>query len=109
MLFFSRAAAAEPAPGAAVFARWCAHCLGVGPGNPGTQRLGWNQGPERALLEARTDLSADYVRRVVRNGLAEMPSFRITEIPAGELDALAAHLAKEPPRPAPGRAHEGLQ
>jgi hypothetical protein len=45
-------------------------------------------------LEKRKDLSAGYIRSVVRNGLFEMPPFRPTEITDAQLTELANYLAK---------------
>src|SRR5262245_45083961 len=84
--------AAEPS-GKQVFDRHCAQCHAPGVGHPGTQRLGWSRGERYALLEQRKDLSADYIRAIVRHGLLEMPPFRPTEISETELDQLAAYLA----------------
>lgn len=88
------AVAAESASGSAIFERWCVPCHGEQPAAPGTLRLGWNRGPQYALLTARNDLTAEYVTQIVRQGLHEMPPFRKTEIDDGELAALAAWLAR---------------
>ena len=81
-------------PGKPLFERYCAECHAAGFGHPGTQRLGLNKGPDYAVLEQRMDLSAAYVRAVVRSGLIEMPPFRPTEIADRELADLARYLAK---------------
>jgi mono/diheme cytochrome c family protein len=81
-------------PGQQLFERYCAECHAAGFGHPGTQRLGLSKGPDYAVLEQRTDLSADYVRAVVRGGLIEMPPFRPTEIADRELTQLASYLSK---------------
>jgi mono/diheme cytochrome c family protein len=82
--------------GKALFDRHCGACHAPGVGTPGTQRLEWSKGAAFAVLEERSDLNADYVRAIVRNGLIEMPPFRPTEITARELGVLAAYLAKTP-------------
>jgi mono/diheme cytochrome c family protein len=87
--------AAEP-PGKQIFTQHCAECHAPGVGHPGTQRLGWSRGERYAVLEQRKDLSADYVRAIVRHGLLEMPAFRPTEISDEALDQLAAYLARRP-------------
>ena len=86
---------AESAPAMAeqTYAKWCGSCHDPGPGHPGTQRLEWSFGKDKAVLKQRTDLSADYVKHVVRNGRMEMPAMRPTEIGDAELDALADLLA----------------
>ena len=45
------------------------------------------------MLEKRKDLSAEYVRAIVRRGLFEMPPFRPSEITDQELAQLSAYLA----------------
>ena len=47
----------------------------------------------RAILETRTDLEADYVKTVVRNGLTAMPRLTRVEVTDAELDAIARYLA----------------
>lgn len=94
--------AAEPAmSGQQVFEHWCAPCHGPGIGNPGerykpgTMALNFKyQGKLPPLLTERTDLSAEYVRYIVRTGVSIMPFFRKTEITDAQVDALAAYLAK---------------
>jgi mono/diheme cytochrome c family protein len=93
-LFAGIAQAAEPPPGKALFDRYCAECHAPGFGHPGTQRLGWSKGERFAVLEQRKDLSADYVRAIVRRGLFEMPPFRPSEISDKELGELSAYLAR---------------
>jgi (+)-pinoresinol hydroxylase len=91
------ARAAEPpadAPGAAVYRRWCVPCHGAGPDKPGTGALQEKyHGKRPAQLEQRSDLSAEFVRQIVRQGVSVMPPFRKTEISDTELAALAAYLS----------------
>jgi len=47
-----------------------------------------------AELHKRTDLSADYVKQVVRVGMNNMPYFNRVELPDDQLDAIAAYLAR---------------
>ena len=78
-----------------VFQYWCAACHGPGEGPPGTIALAaLYQGAKPALLEQRTDLTADLVRLYVRNGVSVMPFFRKTEISDADLGALAAYLSR---------------
>ena len=86
---------ANEAAGQRVFSRWCAGCHMDSPFAPGTIQLKQTRGPDKAVLERRTDLSAAYVRLLVRKGLAGMPLFRRTEISNAELDALVAYLARD--------------
>jgi len=88
---------ADDSSGKRTFETHCAECHAAGFGHPGTQRLGWRRGERYAVLTQRTDLSADYVRLVVRRGLEEMPPFRPSEISDAELAELGAYLAKTPP------------
>ena len=85
--------AAEPPPGKALFEKFCAECHAPGHGHPGTQRLAWSRGEKLAVLEKRKDLSAEYIRAIVRNGLFEMPPYRPTEITDAELVQLSQYLA----------------
>ena len=80
--------------GERVFQQWCIHCHGEDNSGPGTLRLAWDSGEDKSLLTERDDLNRDYVRVVVRRGLDEMPSFRITEISETELKALVDFLAR---------------
>jgi len=82
------------------FQYYCAPCHGPGKGNnrpylPGTDALNVKYKGERpALLEERTDLTADFVRFMVRNGIEGMPSFRKVELSDANLDAIGAYLAR---------------
>lgn len=96
--------AADLAAGKQVFDRYCSHCHAAGVGHPGTQMLGWLKGDKQALLEQRTDLVPEYVRLVVRRGLAEMPAFRPTEINDAALADLSAYLARNAAAPSAGAA-----
>ncbi len=75
---------------------WKRHC---GPchleGGTGTFMLGRRLGTERALLEQRTDLNAQYVRTVVRNGIQSMPRFSRAELPDADLDRIVRYLTGE--------------
>jgi mono/diheme cytochrome c family protein len=83
--------------GAAVFNNWCSACHSRGPQNaPGTTSLQFKyQGKVPAALEDRTDLTVDFVKLFVRNGVATMPQFRKTEVGDADLDALAAYLTRK--------------
>ncbi len=82
------------------FQRTCAPCHGAGPGNdgraalPGTDalRLKYN-GSLPALLEARTDLTAEALKTYVRRGSWSMPPFRKTELTDAQIKDIAAYLA----------------
>ena len=60
----------------------------------GTQALQARyKGAKPAELEQRTDLTSDFVKAIVRNGLNSMPFFRPTELSNDDLAALGAYLA----------------
>ena len=88
------AVAADTPPGKAVFDHSCAVCHAPGLGHPGTQRLAELRGPDRAVLEERTDLDPDYIRHVVRHGLVEMPPWRPSELDDAALTQLVQYLAR---------------
>lgn len=93
----SDAALAQTDPEAErLFAYHCETCHGDGAHRPGTDALRLKYGgaiPE--VLAERNDLSADYVRYVVRRGVNAMPFFRKTEISDEELDLIAGYLDQE--------------
>ncbi len=77
------------------FQRACAVCHGSGPARPGTRALRAKyHGKLPALLARRTDLSAQYIKSVVRRGVNVMPPFRKTELSDRDLDAIAAYLTR---------------
>ena len=98
VLLFSRMAAAQTAAeqrGQAVYQHWCTPCHGAGPGNPGTQSLEIKyRGELPAVLEEREDLTPEFVRTMVREGILMMAPFRKTEVTDGELDDLTAYLTE---------------
>jgi mono/diheme cytochrome c family protein len=75
----------------------CGYCHLAG--GTGTYMLGRRLGKDRALLESRTDLTAEYIRRITRAGLNTMPRHNRIELPDYELDLIAAYLT----RPVSGR------
>jgi (+)-pinoresinol hydroxylase len=58
------------------------------------------RGAKPAMLEERTDLTAEVVRFYVRNGAGIMPFFRKTEVSDADLDAIAAYLSRKNRKPA---------
>ena len=90
--------------GQQVFRTRCLICHGeipadVVPGGlppmPGTRALQARyQGAKPAVLEQRSDLTPEFVRAIVRNGINSMPFFRPTEVTNAELDALGAYLSR---------------
>jgi mono/diheme cytochrome c family protein len=96
---WSPAGAAEPAKppvseGKQLFDRWCGDCHAPGPGSTGTQQLARTRGESFAALEQRRDLTAEWIRYVVRNGLNAMPQYRPSEISDAELQAIAKYLTQ---------------
>jgi mono/diheme cytochrome c family protein len=91
----------------------CGYCHLAG--GTGTIMLGRRLSNDRALLEQRTDLTADYVKKITRVGINGMPPHTRIEVPDSELDLIAAYIARPasartpPPPPAPpanGATHE---
>ncbi len=91
--------------GQEVFDQRCAACHGEIPRDvfgprflppmPGTQALQARyRGELPAALEARTDLTPEFIAAVVRDGLRSMPFFRPTELSDDDLEALAAYLTR---------------
>lgn len=90
----SLASAAEAPSGEAVYKRWCVHCHSAGRGNPGTDSLQVKyKGNPPAVLLDRTDLTPEFVKLAVRQGVLSMAPFRKTEITDAELAAMATWLA----------------
>jgi len=92
--------------GREVFQQRCAACHaaipkdGIGPpylpAMAGTQALQARyKGAKPAELEQRTDLTADFVKAIVRGGLNSMPFFRPTELSDDDLSALGAYLTRK--------------
>lgn len=78
--------------GEALFGRECAFCH-VGK-STGALMLGRRLGKDKADLTKRTDLQADYVKAVIRNGLVNMPPFSRVELTDAEADAIAVYLTR---------------
>ncbi|MBN8830603.1 MAG: cytochrome c [Sphingomonadales bacterium] len=86
------AAAAAPS-GEALFLGKCGYCHLEG--GTGTMMLERRLGKGKALLGKRTDLPADYVKAVARNGLNSMPTITRVEVTDAELDRIAAFIASK--------------
>jgi len=89
-ILFGRSSAVE---GERLFGQKCAFCH-VGP-STGAMMLGRRLGKDKAELPKRTDLAADYVKAVVRNGLVNMPPFTRVELTDAQLDRIAGYLARQ--------------
>ena len=92
--------------GREVFQQRCVACHaaipkdGIGPpylpAMAGTQALQARyKGAKPAEIEQRTDLTADFVKAIVRGGLNSMPFFRPTELSDDDLSALGAYLTRK--------------
>jgi len=79
--------------GQAIFNHWCRPCHDAGPGHPGTMALTQRLGEAQSVLLRRDNLTVDYVKYVVRNGLQMMPPLKPTEIDDTDLEFLAAFVA----------------
>ena len=91
----SAAGTIDRARGEAVYNHWCAPCHAPGPGHPGTQSLEIKyHGSTPAVLKQRKDLTPEFVKTMVRQGILLMAPFRKTEITDAELEDLAAYLSK---------------
>jgi mono/diheme cytochrome c family protein len=95
-------AADAPPPGVALFEVHCGICheqMGTG-----TMMLARRLGGDHALLADRTDLTADYVTHVVRNGIGSMPPQTRVDLSDAELASVVAFLTRPaaergPPQP----------
>lgn len=96
----SRAAQSKPAADSArnygegekLFHARCGYCHLAG--GTGTIMLGRRLGNDRALLAERTDLTPEYVKKITRVGLNSMPPHTRIEVTDGELDLIAAYIAR---------------
>ena len=82
-------------PDEALFVEKCAMChrrMGMG-----TVLLARRMNPALAQLEARSDLTVDYIKSVARQGMGNMPPVRRGELSDAQLDRIAAYLAKAKP------------
>lgn len=93
------APAADAGNGKRLYDRWCEGCHA--PMTPlrmpmaGTYVLEQRyKGTVPAVLTERTDLTPEFIRTIVRNGVNVMPGTRKTEISDAELDDLVAWLTQ---------------
>lgn len=83
----------QPASGKDLYYSKCGACHLSG--GMGTGLLTRRLGAEKALIEQRTDVTADYVKTVVRNGILNMPRLSRAEVSDPELAAIAAYLSSK--------------
>ena len=90
------AAVAEPRPGApdgkSLFHEKCAMCHAAG--GMGTGLLARRMDPKLAELEARTDLTPEFVTAAARMGIGNMPMIARAEVSDRQMAAIATYLAK---------------
>jgi cytochrome c5 len=82
-------------PEEALFVEKCGMChrqMGMG-----TVILARRVEPAKAMLENRTDLSADFVITAARNGIGNMPRISRGEVSDAQLKIIASYLAKAAP------------
>ena len=84
---------AQEQQGKLLYGRTCIYCHG--PGLWATNRIAKRLDKDHALLENRTDLSADGIRAVIRSGVGSMPPLRKTELSDADVDAIAAYLTRK--------------
>lgn len=85
------------AQGKAVYDKWCLICHGEENGSSGGGTMALRvlyKGALPAKLEDRTDMSAELVKAMVRQGRSGMPNFRYTEISPKELEMVIAYLTR---------------
>lgn len=90
----SRLVAGDPQRAYELRCGYCHLAGGMGTNLLIKQRIAVGEGPEMALLANRKDLTADYVRIVVRQGKNAMPPQTRVDITDAELEAIAAWLGK---------------
>jgi mono/diheme cytochrome c family protein len=83
--------------GEGLFSNKCGYCHltgGMGTNLLTKQRLAMREPAETGLLANRKDLTADYVKSVVRLGKGAMPSQTKVDITDAELESVAKYLGK---------------
>lgn len=83
-----------------VYLHACGYCHlpgGMGTNLVTKQRMAMGESPEMGLLTNREDLTADYVKQVVRQGKAAMPPQTRVDITDAELEEVANWLAGDNP------------
>lgn len=84
------------ARGRDVYLARCEYCHGEGLQKGGTMALqGRYQGAVPAILDQRTNLTAEYIRAVVRTNTNGMAPVRITEVSEQDLEAVIAYLTRD--------------
>jgi mono/diheme cytochrome c family protein len=80
------------AEGKRLFHERCSYCHLAG--GTGTIMLARRLGKDRSLLEERTDLNPEYIKKITRVGINGMPPHNRIELPDSELDLIAIYLTR---------------
>ena len=83
--------------GKTLFEVHCGYCHlvgGMGTNLLTKQRMTMGETPDKGLLANRTDLTAAYVKSVVRMGKGAMPAQTKVDVTEAELDAVSKYLGK---------------
>lgn len=83
--------------GKVLFEVHCGYCHllgGMGTNLLTKQRMMLGETPDKGLLANRTDLTADYVKSVVRMGKGAMPAQTKVDVTDAELQAVSQYLGK---------------
>ena len=83
--------------GKVLFEVHCGYCHllgGMGTNLLTKQRMMMGETPDKGMLANRTDLTADYVKSVVRMGKGAMPAQTRVEVTDAELEAVSKYLGK---------------
>jgi mono/diheme cytochrome c family protein len=83
--------AAESSTGQALYSTKCGICHDAGGMYPGYEALR-HSGQRESVLSKRTDLKADFIKLVAREGIGQMPPLTPTYVDDRELDAIAFYL-----------------
>jgi mono/diheme cytochrome c family protein len=89
--------------GRKLFHERCGYCHLAG--GTGAIMLARRLGRDRSLLEERTDLSPEYIKKMTRVGINGMPPHNRIELPDSELDLVAIYLT----RPATARTSDAAK
>jgi mono/diheme cytochrome c family protein len=78
--------------GRKLFHERCGYCHLAG--GTGTIMLARRLGKDRSLLEERTDLNPEYIKKITRVGINGMPPHNRIELPDSELELIAIYLTR---------------
>jgi mono/diheme cytochrome c family protein len=92
-LMASSVHAEDQARGKVVYDKFCSHCHN--PGNWAAFKLTQRNGEKLALIEQRTDMPAALVMTAIRNGIGNMPPYRLTDISNADAQAVADYLTRK--------------